>query len=151
MRSWRPDAAEPDGQENPTDKNERTEQVVGRVNYRFRRTHRLLDAADFRRVFEDAARSRDGVFTVLARKNGTGDARLGLAISKKHCRLASGRNRLRRIVRESFRAHRTELAGLDLVVMAQQGAAAAGNEQLRASLARHWRRLRLASPQDSGG
>ena len=68
-------------------------------------------------------------------------ARLGLAIAKKQVRLATQRNRLKRLVRETFREHRAELAGLDLVVMARAGAAAADNRRLRRSLQSHFHQL----------
>jgi ribonuclease P protein component len=80
------------------------------------------------------------LFTVLSRQSRNKEARLGLAISRKSCRLAVQRNRLKRIVRESFRAHKEELAGLDLVVMCQAAAARASNKVLFDSLAGHWRR-----------
>ena len=81
------------------------------------------------------------MFTVLYRPNGSDQPRLGLAISKKNCRLASGRNRLKRIARESFRHNREKIGGLDLVVLNQRDAADAGNQALFASLDRHWRRI----------
>jgi len=80
------------------------------------------------------------MFTVLYRTNGGQDARLGLAISKKHCKLAVGRNRLKRLVRESFRHHLAELQGLDIVVLNQPDAKRAGNKALFESLERHWQR-----------
>jgi len=80
------------------------------------------------------------MFTVLFRPNGKDVPRLGLAISKKHCRLASGRNRLKRIVRESFRQHQESLGGVDIVVLNQPAAQSADNQQLFASLERHWQR-----------
>ncbi len=101
----------------------------------------------FSRVFEKARRSRDRYFTVLCRPAEADQARLGLAISKKHCRKASGRNRLKRIVRESFRHHKEALKGLDIVVMNQPAAAETGNRELFRSLETHWRRCR-APAQD---
>ena len=68
-------------------------------------------------------------------------ARLGLAISKKQCRKAVARNRLKRIVRESFRQRQCALAGLDIVVLNQPASAQAANAALHASLERHWQRL----------
>ncbi|MGH8221625.1 MAG: ribonuclease P protein component [Woeseiaceae bacterium] len=118
--------------------------------HRFTRKSRLSDAAAFGRVFRDARRSRDPMFTVLARENGNREARLGLAISRKHCRLATGRNRLKRIVRESFRRHRSELHGLDLVVINQPGAKDADKRALFASLDRHWQRCRGAGGPAQG-
>jgi ribonuclease P protein component len=82
------------------------------------------------------------MFTVLYRSNGSDKPRLGLAISKKNCRLATGRNRLKRIVRESFRQHRDELDGLDFVVLNQPIAARADNKALFDSLEQHWQRCR---------
>jgi len=81
------------------------------------------------------------MFTVLYRPNGSDQPRLGLAIGKKHCRLASGRNRLKRVVRESFRQHRETIGGMDLVVLNQPAAAGAENRALFESLDEHWRRI----------
>lgn len=102
----------------------------------------MTGSADFGRVFKKAASSRDKMFTVLSRENGDRPARLGLAISKKNCRLAVGRNRLKRIVRESFRQHKATLAGLDVVVLNQPAAQRADNKALFDSLSRHWQRCR---------
>ena len=112
--------------------------------FRFARHNRLLDAASFNRVFQKASRSADDWFTVLSRRNNLELARLGLAISKKNCSRASGRNRLKRIVRESFRQHQDDLSGLDIVVMNKPPAARAANKQLFASLEAHWQRIERA-------
>jgi ribonuclease P protein component len=90
-------------------------------------------------VFEKAGRSRDKLFTVLYRRNDRNVPRLGLAISKKHCRPATQRNRIKRIIRESFRQHQAALAGLDIVVINQPAARTASNRQIFDSLEVHWR------------
>ena len=77
---------------------------------------------------------------MLARRGPPGPARLGLAIAKKRIRRASARNRIKRLVRESFRYHAAELCGLDVVVLAR-GDGAASNRELLDSLATHWQRL----------
>lgn len=76
-------------------------------------------------------------------------ARLGLAISKKHCRQATGRNRIKRVVRESFRQHQAELAGLDIVVINQPAAKGAANRQLFDSMSEHWQRCQKARGSDA--
>jgi ribonuclease P protein component len=81
------------------------------------------------------------LFTILYRPNGSDQPRLGLAIGKKNCRLASGRSRLKRIVRESFRQNRETIGGVDLVVLNQPAAAGANNKALFDSLDRHWHRI----------
>jgi ribonuclease P protein component len=120
------------------------------ASFRFRRHNRLLTAAAFGRVFQEASRSRDRWFTVLSRANGEGYARLGLAISKKHCRKATARNTLKRIIRESFRQHQADIGGLDIVVINQPAAATASRRQLFDSLAAHWRRCSPDSGAESG-
>jgi ribonuclease P protein component len=101
-------------------------------------------------VFKKATRSRDKFFTVLCRDSKEENPRLGLAISKKHCRKASSRNRIKRMIRESFRQHQQQLAGLDLVVINQPAAATAEKGAMSESLARHWQRCMKAQPTEQG-
>ena len=68
-------------------------------------------------------------------------ARLGLAIAKRQVRLAVQRNRVKRLVRESFRQARPTLRGVDLVVMARPRLAERSNRQLSESLLKHWQRI----------
>ena len=120
------------------------------ANRRFRRRSRLPDSSAYSRVFKKAQRSRDMMFTVLYKKNGKKNARLGLAISRKHCPGAVGRNRLKRLVRESFRQHRTDLDGLDVVVLNRPAAMRASNKELFDSLHKHWQRCHSALDADPG-
>lgn len=117
---------------------------------RFRGANRLADKSSYSRVFSQANRSRDRLFTVLFRANNTGRARLGLAIGKKNCRLSTGRNRLKRIIRESFRQRKTDLVGIDIIVLNQPAAASASNRALFDSLDNHWQRCRAKNASKSG-
>lgn len=124
--------------------------TTGYSLYRFRKDNRLLDAHGYARVFEKATSSRDRWFTVLWRENRRGSARLGLAVAKKHCKLAVGRNRIKRIVRESFRIYQAGLPGLDVVVINRPAATTAENRQLFDSLAGHWERCRSGHSETAG-
>ncbi len=95
----------------------------------------------FTNVFTQPAKSSDRYFTVLARANGLAYSRLGLAISRKVAKSAVARNRIKRIVRESFRRHQSQFGGLDWVVMGRAGLAEQESVILFASLQRHWQRL----------
>ena len=107
----------------------------------FPENNRLLAASDYKKVFAKPVRSTDKYFTVLATAGSSNEPRLGLAISKKNTRLATDRNRLKRIIRESFRHHKQIVGGLDLVVMAKFGAAKVDNAKLYESLSTHWKNL----------
>jgi len=90
---------------------------------------------------------------VLARANGLDHARLGLSAARRHLRRSVDRNRFKRIVRESFRAHQDSLAGLDVVVLARGAAAQAEAGELRASVDRQWgfiRRRQAATSTQPG-
>ncbi len=99
-------------------------------------------------MFEKATRSRDELFTVFCRRSDEDLARLGLAISKKLCRRATARNRIKRVIRESFRQHQELLAGLDVVVINRAAAANADNPTMMISLEQHWGRCAKTCGQD---
>ena len=83
----------------------------------------------------------DGFFAVTAIRNDVGAPRLGLAVAVKVAGGAVARNRLRRIIRESFRLHQRELPAADLVVSARPPARTATASALRDSLAALWKKV----------
>jgi len=111
---------------------------------KFSRQSRLLKPAEFKLVFQKPIRSTDDCFRILARANGIQRHRLGMAVSKKACSRAVGRNRIKRVIRESFRGR---LVGqelndtLDFVVLPTTVATTQSNKALNASLLTHWQRL----------
>ena len=115
---------------------------------KFSRKQRLCTQADFRSVFSGSKASRDSYFRILARGNSRDMCRLGMAVSRKTCRKAVERNRLKRIIRESFRQHYQELVsggGIDLVVLPTATAATICNKELVRSLERLWLKVQGAT------
>ena len=84
----------------------------------FEKHKRLLNKKEYEYVFADAKKTVNDEFIVLHRKNAVGHARLGLALSKKAVAKASQRNRLKRLIRESFRSNK--LPAIDLVFLAKK-------------------------------
>lgn len=110
----------------------------------FPRTARLTKPVEYRRVFEESIRSSDSAFTVLARRRSGPEVsgpRLGLAISRKCARHATTRNRIKRVVRESFRHMRDRLPGVDIIVLCRPAATSLSNAELATALDRHWQRI----------
>jgi len=116
----------------------------------FPRDSRLLQPAQYRSVFQRPIKSTDDCFAVLCRPTGRAAPRLGLAVSKKYARLAVDRNRIKRVIRESFRHHGEELGGIDYVVLNRKSTGSMSNKLLSDSLSRHWNRLQKKVAANKG-
>jgi ribonuclease P protein component len=66
---------------------------------------------------------------------------MGQAVSRRVSRRAVDRNRIKRIVRESYRHVRAELPSLDILLIARTSAVQAPNAELRDDLSRLWKKL----------
>ena len=85
--------------------------------YTFRLAHRLRLPREFSVVYEAKTRESRGPLTVYALPNSLGHPRLGMSVSRK-VGTAVRRNRIRRLIRESFRLLQHDLPqGYDLVVV----------------------------------
>lgn len=79
--------------------------------------------------------------TLLAISNDRDNPRLGLVISRKAARTAVARNRIKRLVRESFRNTQQPLGGFDIVVIGRPGIALQANRVITESLDKLWEKL----------
>jgi ribonuclease P protein component len=96
---------------------------------RFPRSARVRLRAEYTAVFEQGRRSGDPLLG-LHWAPGPQPPRLGLAVSRKVDPRAVGRNRIKRILRETTRRLRPLLAGGDYVVVARPAAGRAGRAQI---------------------
>jgi len=106
----------------------------------FSRRVRLTDGAHFDAVFDHRTRMHTPHFACHVAPNAAGHARLGLSVSRRVSKRAVQRNRIKRVIRESFRRHRRLLGATDYVVVAKSDAAAQGSTRLRAQLDNMWRK-----------
>jgi len=67
-----------------------------------------------------------------------------MAVSTRAAGQSVNRNRLRRLIRESFRMHREELPAVDVLVTARSAVANAANREVFESLARFWQAIGTA-------
>ena len=97
---------------------------------RFPRTARVRARSDFDRIFKHGRRVALPVMA-LHWQSMEMAPRLGLAVSRKVDPNAVGRNRIKRLLRDSFRHCRHALADGDYVVVARPGAARCSADELR--------------------
>ncbi|MBS0366066.1 MAG: ribonuclease P protein component [Proteobacteria bacterium] len=102
---------------------------------------RLRAKGEFDRAYGRGRRLGDGYFGMTVVANPAGYPRLGLAVAVRVAGNGVRRNRIRRIIRESFRLHRHELPAVDVVVSARPLARDARAPQLHASLLTLWKRI----------
>lgn len=120
-------------------------------HYSFPKTSRLLRPADYSGVFNDVqVRVPHRHFLILASPNDLGRPRLGLIFSKRNLKHAVQRNRVKRLVRETFR-HRTDLGALDIVILGRQNLATQDNQSLFRALDDLWQKLARKSPGNDTG
>lgn len=86
------------------------------ITSEFSRANRLLRADGFERVIR-AEKIAAKQFKIFFSVNNKTNARLGIMASKKLLPNAADRNRVKRIIRETFRNHSIKHVKLDLVVM----------------------------------
>ena len=88
--------------------------------YTFPATHRLRSKLDFARVFDARVREHRGPVTLYALPNDLPHPRLGISMSRK-VGTAARRNRIKRLLRESFRLMQHDFPqGYDLLISFQQ-------------------------------
>ena len=98
---------------------------------------------EFDQLYARGKRFGNNRFGITMQPNALGQARLGLAVASKPFGGSVPRNRIRRLIRESFRLRQHELPCVDLVVSARPRARAASPAELRASLDGLWDKVKV--------
>ena len=108
----------------------------------YARSLRLLNAADFRTVFDQVdVKSPSEHCLLLARRNTLQQPRLGFILSKKNIKHAVQRNRVKRFTREFVRLHQHELPALDIVFMGRKGIDRLNDDQLHGLIQKLFEKL----------
>jgi len=100
---------------------------------------RLVHKAQFDAVYQRGTKLGDSCFLVLIKPNDLSFARLGLSVSARTVGNAVNRNRIKRVIRTSFRLNAAQLPAIDIVVNTRAGARDMPNAQLTERLQQHWK------------
>lgn len=113
----------------------------------FSRRHRFAQRGSFGPVLRTSRKIR-GRLAVVHAVTGAGTvSRLGIALTRRLVPSSLERNRVKRMVRETFRRHEVKDAGLDCVVTLRSRFDAATAGELRAEVAALFDQLRTPDPR----
>jgi ribonuclease P protein component len=111
------------------------------TSYTFTRELRLLTPAQFKSVFSNPIKASSAEITLLAIPNSEQHPRLGLTVAKRYVKRANQRNRIKRVIRDSFRLNQHDIPHLDIVVLVRNGVMEMENAEINKLIEKLWRKL----------
>lgn len=109
------------------------------MNYQLKSDQKLLNKQDFDRVFSFRQRNFFDLFVAYHCRNDFQRPRLGIVVSKRNAKKAVDRNRVKRVIRESFRLCKSELPNNDYVICLRN-MSSVNKTELRKSVDLLWKR-----------
>jgi len=100
---------------------------------RFRPQDRIRKRSEYQVIYDRGQRIPSGSFVLFVLRNALGRPRLGITATRR-IGGAVQRNRAKRLVREIFRRHRSELEDVDIVVNGRAGLPGAEYKRLEAEI-----------------
>ncbi len=107
--------------------------------FTFEKERRVRTKKEYEQVFSSASKTIYNGFILLHCKNTLGHARVGFALSKKKISKAHQRNRIKRLVRESFRTQK--LPAFDAIFLAHKSFDDVENKIIHSNLSVIWEKL----------
>jgi len=91
------------------------------VSATFRKAEKILKRKDYLAINQRGSRRYSRNFVIVRCNNEAGEKRLGISVSKK-TGSAVKRNRLKRLIREFFRLHKSRIAdSQDIIIITKKG------------------------------
>ncbi len=108
---------------------------------RFPQKNRLLTKAEHEQVFAKSHKVSQKYLLVLFQQNKKLHGRISIIVGKRVARYAVTRNKIKRIIRESFRINQNKLKGFDIIVIARSQCDTLDKVKLREGIDKLWEKL----------
>lgn len=111
-------------------------------DYGFPKELRLTRAAEYKAVFSKAKyKVSCRYLLIFAIDNALAQSRLGVIVGKKNVAKAVQRNRIKRLLRTSFRLNQDLLGSLDIVILARNNLGSLNNDSITGKTILLWQDL----------
>src|SRR3990167_354064 len=107
----------------------------------FSSINRLKRKQEFQFVFNRPYKISNKYLFILFKPNQQSRVKLGVMVGKRYVKRAVDRNQLKRVIRESFRHHKEDLKGLDIVVLIRSECSTLGKKTWRNDINELWQAL----------
>jgi ribonuclease P protein component len=88
---------------------------------KFHKREHILKTRDFGTVYKKGLSVKNGPLVLCCMPNGLAHSRVGFSISSRNIKLASRRNRIKRLLREAYRLNKDRISGpADLIFIAKR-------------------------------
>lgn len=101
----------------------------------------LQKARDFSNVWAKPRRAKGEYATLVARENNLGIPRIGFLVAKRKVKKAVDRNKIKRLVKESFRLNKKTIANFDIIFLLNKEPDLKNSYLLSQELNRQWRKF----------
>ena len=103
---------------------------------------RIKNPKEFSRIFsKNKSFHKPGVI-MLTKQNELNQPRLGITLPKKHIKLSVKRNKIKRIIKESFRLNCKNIKNSDIVILSQRKLNSMSKHNIQETLKELWINLK---------
>jgi ribonuclease P protein component len=106
----------------------------------YTKNERLLKPSEFQRVYKQGKWAANREVVINFENHQSETSRLGITVSKKVSKRAVDRNRIKRQIREWFRAQKKQFCSIDIVITAKPALNIKSSEEIQNSLDDIWRK-----------
>lgn len=109
----------------------------------FYKQSKLGEKPQFDAVFANRKVINDKYFRIFWRSNGLCAPRIGISVAKKNVKKAVARNKLKRLIKESFRRNYHQLPAIDMIFVLRKEAGVDSSSSFSDELNKKWYQLAL--------